>query len=169
MSKSIETKNTDDPYGLNRFVQAQTGDYEQAISEIRSGQKRSHWMWYIFPQFDGLGESATSKFYAIKSVDEAKAYLSHPLLGPRLLECTEAVLHVEEHSAYEIFGSPDDMKLKSCATLFAFASPPGSTFDKLLEKYFEGERDTRSIRLISRRALDQGYGDDNNRGLAPDG
>ncbi|MCE9562264.1 MAG: DUF1810 family protein [Planctomycetes bacterium] len=106
-----------DPYNLSRFVQAQEDDYEQALSEIRSGRKRSHWMWYVFPQYDGLGFSPTTKRYAIKSVAEAKAYLNHPVLGPRLMECAEAVVRVEGHSASEIFGSPDDMKLQSCATL----------------------------------------------------
>src|SRR5207245_341541 len=98
---------------------AQDGDYERALSEIRSGRKRSHWMWYIFPQFDGLGFSSTSRRYSIKSVAEASAFLNHPILGPRLIECTEAVLRVAGRSASEIFGFPDDMKLKSCATLFA--------------------------------------------------
>jgi uncharacterized protein (DUF1810 family) len=138
-----------DPYDLNRFVQAQEDDYERALSEIKSGRKRSHWMWYIFPQFDGLGFSTTSKRYSIKSVAEAKAYLSHPILGPRLTECVEAVLSVEGRSAYEIFGSPDDMKLRSCATLFASVSPKSSIFDQLLEKFFQGERDDKTLGLLN--------------------
>src|SRR5256885_6018416 len=97
-----------DPYDLGRFVRAQEDDYEQALAEIRSGRKRTHWMWYIFPQFDGLGFSSTSKRYSIKTVEEAKAYLAHPFLGPRLVECAEAVLQIEGRSAAEIFGSPDD-------------------------------------------------------------
>jgi uncharacterized protein (DUF1810 family) len=109
----------DDPHDLNRFVQAQEGVYERALSEIRSGRKRSHWMWYIFPQYEGLGFSSTSRRYSIKSLAEAQAYLAHPILGPRL----------------EIFGSPDDMKLRSCATLFACVSPAGSVFQRLLKKY----------------------------------
>jgi uncharacterized protein (DUF1810 family) len=137
-----------DPYDLNRFVQAQQSDYEQALSEVRSGQKRSHWMWYIFPQFDGLGSSATAQRYSIKSIAEAKAYLSHPVLGSRLIECAEAVLNVEQRSAYEIFGSPDNMKLKSCATLFASISPAGSVFEQLLDKFFQGEPDSRTLRLL---------------------
>jgi uncharacterized protein (DUF1810 family) len=137
-----------DPYDLNRFVQAQEDDYVLALAEIRSGQKRSHWMWYIFPQFDGLGHSSTSKRYSIKSVAEAEAYLRHPMLGPRLLECCEATLSVEEQSAREIFGSPDDLKLRSCATLFARVSPAGSVFDLLLDKYFQGGRDDRTLRLM---------------------
>jgi uncharacterized protein (DUF1810 family) len=138
-----------DPYDLNRFVQAQEDDYERALSEIKSGRKRSHWMWYIFPQFDGLGFSTTSKRYSIKSVAEAKAYLSHPILGPRLTECVEAVLSVEGRSAYDIFSSPDDMKLRSCATLFASVSPKSSIFDQLLEKFFQGERDDKTLGLLN--------------------
>ena len=137
-----------DPHNLNRFMQAHEGDYARALAEIRSGRKRSHWMWYIFPQFDGLGSSPTSKRYAIKSVAEAKAYLDHPVLGPRLLECAEAVLRVRGRSASEIFGSPDDMKLRSCATLFACVSPAGSVFHQLLDKYFQGERDGKTLRLL---------------------
>jgi uncharacterized protein (DUF1810 family) len=138
----------DDPHNLNRFVQAQEDDYDTALSEIKSGRKRSHWMWYIFPQLDGLGFSPTAKLYAIKTIAEAEAYLGHPLLGPRLLECCEAVLGVEGRSAFEIFGFPDEMKLKSCATLFACVSPPGSVFDRLLQKYFQGGRDEKTLRLL---------------------
>lgn len=139
---------TNDPYDLNRFVQAQKYDYEPALSEVKSGRKRSHWMWYIFPQFDGLGSSATSKRYSIKSAAEAYAYLIHPVLGPRLTECAEAVLAVEGRSANEIFGSPDDRKLKSCATLFAYVSPAGSVFERLIDKYFHGEHDRKTFRLL---------------------
>jgi len=121
---------------------------EEELAEIRSGRKRSHWMWYIFPQFDGLGFSSTSKRYAIKSAAEAEAYLGHPVLGPRLRECAEAVLRVEGRSAFEIFGPPDDMKVRSCATLFAHVSPVGSVFDRLLDKYYQGERDSKSLRLL---------------------
>ena len=137
-----------DPHDLGRFVDAQAGDYEQALAEIRSGRKRSHWMWYIFPQIDGLGFSSMSRRYSIKSVAEAEAYLAHPVLGPRLTECAEAALRVEGRSALEVFGPPDDMKLRSCATLFAHVSPPGSVFERLLSKYFDGERDERTLRLI---------------------
>ena len=137
-----------DPYSLNRFVQAQEGDYEQAMSEIRSGRKRSHWMWYIFPQYDGLGSSATSRQYSIKSLAEARAYLDHPVLGPRLLQCAQAAVGVEAQSASEVFGSPDDMKLRSCATLFAYVSPARSVFERLLDKYFRGERDDTTLRLL---------------------
>ena len=137
-----------DPYNLARFVQAQEADYDTAISEIRSGRKRSHWMWYILPQYDGLGTSATARHYAIKSVAEAEAYLRHPILGPRLKESIQAVLGIQGRSALEVFGSPDDMKLRSCATLFASISPADSVFDQLLGRYFGGERDDRTLRLI---------------------
>lgn len=116
--------------------------------EIRSGQKRSHWMWYIFPQMDGLGVSSASKRYSIKSLGEARAYLQHPILGPRLVACAEAVASVEDRSATEIFGSPDDEKLRSCATLFACVSSPGSVFDRLLGKYYWGRRDGKTLELL---------------------
>ncbi len=138
----------DDQYNLKRFVQAQANDYEQALSEIKSGRKRSHWIWYIFPQFDGLGFSSTSKRYAIKRLEEARAYLAHPILGPRLIECAEAVLGVPGRTAFEIFGSPDDVKLKSSATLFACVSPPGSVFDRLIDRYYHGERDSKTLGLL---------------------
>jgi uncharacterized protein (DUF1810 family) len=138
----------DDIYDLNRFVRAQENDYERALSEITSGQKRTHWMWYVFPQLDGLAFSPTAKRYAIKSIEEARAYLEHPILGPRLLNCAEAVVAVEGRSATEIFGSPDDLKLKSCATLFSCVTSPGSVFDRLLEKYYAGVRDGRTLELL---------------------
>src|SRR5258706_4591141 len=116
---------------LTRFVQAQADDFEQALAEIKRGRKESHWMWYIFPQFDGLGFSSTSQLYSIKSIAEAQAYLSHPILGPRLLECAEATLGVEGRSARKIFGPIDELKLRSCATLFASVSPAGSVFHRL--------------------------------------
>ena len=141
-----------DPHDLNRFVRAQEGaeevDYKQALSEIKSGRKTSHWIWYIFPQFDGLGSSTLAKQFSIKSVAEAEAYLRHPVLGPRLTECAEAVLSVRGRSAYGIFGSPDDLKLRSCATLFACVSPAGSVFDRLLDQFFQGERDPKTLRLL---------------------
>jgi uncharacterized protein (DUF1810 family) len=141
-----------DPYDLARFVEAQGHDYVQALSEIRSGQKRSHWMWYIFPQFYGLGFSPTSRRYSIRSLAEAEAYLQHPILGPRLLESAEATLGVEGRSALEIFGSPDDMKLRSSATLFASASPAGSVFEQLLDRYFSGEPDDKTLRLLGQES-----------------
>lgn len=140
---------TDDRYNLARFLQAQDSDYHIALAEIRRGRKRSHWMWYVFPQFAGLGMSPASQQYAIKSVAEAEAYLAHPILGPRLLECTETALAVEGRSATEIFGSPDDLKLRSCATLFASVSPQDSVFHRLIDKYFDGIADERTLRLIA--------------------
>jgi uncharacterized protein (DUF1810 family) len=148
MDDPSDSPTADDPYDLNRFLKAQEDDYEQALSEIKSGRKLTHWMWYIFPQFDGLAFSSTSKLYAIKSIEEARAYLAHPTLGRRLLECAEAAAGVEGRSATEIFGSPDDLKLRSCATLFACVSPPGSVFDRLLGKYYRGERDGKTLRLL---------------------
>ena len=140
----------DDPYDLGRFVQAQAGDYERALSEIRGGRKRSHWMWYIFPQIDGLGFSSMSRHYAIKSRAEAAAYLSHPILGSRLREIAEAALGVAEQSALDVFGSPDDQKLRSCATLFAAVSSEGSVFHHLLDTYFQGKPDERTLQLLDR-------------------
>jgi len=137
-----------DPYHLSRFLLAQEGDYARALSEIRGGRKQSHWMWYVFPQFEGLGLSPTSRRYSIKSLAEAKAYLDHPVLGPRLIECAEATLGVDGRSAREIFGAPDDLKLRSCATLFACVSPAGSVFDGLLAKYFQGVRDDKTLELM---------------------
>jgi uncharacterized protein (DUF1810 family) len=136
-----------DPYDLQRFVDAQEHVYERALSEIKSGRKRSHWMWFIFPQIDGLGASSMSKRYAIRSIAEAKAYLDHPLLGPRLLESAEAALAVQTSSALDLFGSPDDMKLRSCATLFASVSSEDSVFSQLINKYFDGKPDDRTLQL----------------------
>lgn len=119
-----------DPFDLARFTSAQDAVYDRALAEIRNGDKRSHWMWFIFPQIDGLGFSSTTKRYAIKSAGEARQYLAHAVLGPRLLECAEAVLAVEGRSASEIFGSPDDLKLKSCVTLFESVAGQDSVFGR---------------------------------------
>lgn len=139
-------------FDLSRFVTAQEGVYDRALREVKAGAKRSHWMWYIFPQVDGLGYSSTSKHYAIKSLDEARAYLAHPVLGPRLQECAQAVEAVTGRSALQIFGSPDDSKLKSCATLFAQVSPPDSVFHRLLTKYFQGHEDGKTLQLLEKTA-----------------
>lgn len=139
-----------DPYDLNRFVEAQEDDYERALEEIVAGRKRTHWMWYIFPQIDGLGFSSMSQRFSIKSLDEAKAYLDHPVLGPRLLRCAEAAMAVEGRSATEIFGSPDELKLKSCATLFAQVQPAGSVFQRLLAKYYMGTCDEKTLTALRR-------------------
>ena len=138
----------EDPFDLARFLRAQARDYETALTEIRSGRKQSHWMWFVFPQFEGLGFSQTSRHYSIKSIGEAEAYVTHPVLGPRLIECAQAALDVQGRSALEIFGSPDDSKLRSSATLFALVSPPGSVFQQILEKYFQGRRDERTLELV---------------------
>jgi uncharacterized protein (DUF1810 family) len=142
-----------DPFDLNRFVRAQGADYERAVAEIRSGRKRSHWMWYIFPQVAGLGQSPTSQRYAIGSLEEARAYLAHPILGPRLIACAEAAMSVNGRSAREIFGSPDDMKLKSSATLFALASSHESVFGQVIKKYFSGSRDEKTLQLLVQHAV----------------
>ena len=140
--------NATDPHELDRFVRAQEDVYELALAEMRAGRKRSHWMWFIFPQYDGLGSSAMSKRYAIRSVAEAEAYLRHPVLGPRLVTCCEAVVGARGRSAADIFGSPDDLKLRSCATLFASVSPSGSVFQRLLDRHFRGEPDRRTVELL---------------------
>ncbi len=148
MAEADQSCFENDPYGLSRFLDAQRHDYERALREICSGQKISHWMWYIFPQYDGLGFSSTAKRYAIKSIAEAKAYLNHPLLGSRLVTCAEAVLAIDRKSAAEIFGSPDDMKLRSCATLFAQISQRDSLFERLLFKFYQGEPDGKTLQLL---------------------
>ncbi len=137
-----------DPFELERFVSAQSGAYSRALAELRGGEKRSHWMWFIFPQIEGLGHSSTARHYSIKSIEEARAYLAHPVLGPRLLECAQAVLTVEGRSAADIFGYPDDMKLRSSMTLFAQVSEPDSVFVQVLEKYYHGRQDDRTLELL---------------------
>jgi len=138
----------DDPHDLDRFLRAQECDYEQARAEIVGGRKRTHWMWYVFPQFDGLSHSARSKHFAIKSIEEATAYLAHPVLGSRLLECAEAAVALNARSALEVFGSPDDLKLWSCATLFASLLPPGSAFHRVLAKYYDATPDPKTLKLL---------------------
>jgi uncharacterized protein (DUF1810 family) len=157
MTSSDDSGNKGDPYNLNRFVRAQEVDYKTALAELLRGRKRTHWMWYIFPQVAGLGFSSTSNIYSIKSVEEARAYLSHPVLGPRLLECAEAVLSVEGRPATEIFDYPDDLKMRSSATLFACMLPRGSVFDRLLEKYYGGEHDGRTLQFLDMKS-DDGQG-----------
>jgi uncharacterized protein (DUF1810 family) len=137
-----------DPYDLNRFIQAQAPVYAQALAEIRAGRKRSHWMWFIFPQLAGLGVSATAQRYAIRSRAGAEAYLAHPMLGPRLRECAEAALAIPSRTARQVFGTPDDLKLRSCATLFAAVSPAGSVFHRLLAHYFADTADERTLALL---------------------
>ena len=133
---------------LARFIAAQDRDYDQALSEIRAGRKQSHWMWYVFPQIEGLGSSETSRYYAIRNLQEAEAYLAHPVLGARLRESAQAILDVQGRSAHEILGSPDDLKLRSSATLFAAVAPEEPVFDRLLEKYYGGRRDEKTLTLL---------------------
>ena len=134
---------------LERFVTAQTPVYDQALKELQAGRKQSHWMWFVFPQFSGLGHSAMSQTYAIQSLDEARAYLAHPVLGRRLRECCQAVMNVRDKSARDIFGSPDDLKFCSSLTLFAEAAPQEVLFSNLLEKYFDGAPDEATLELLA--------------------
>lgn len=136
-----------DPFGLERFVEAQAGIYASAIEELRAGAKRSHWMWFIFPQLQGLGASPMARRYAISGMEEARAYLDHTLLGPRLIACTEALLALEARTAHDIFGSPDDLKLRSSMTLFSSASGD-VRFQAVLDKYYGGESDAATLRLL---------------------
>jgi uncharacterized protein (DUF1810 family) len=141
---------TADPYHLARFLDAQRSVYERALAELRAGRKRSHWMWYVFPQLAGLGFSATSQQYGITGRDEARAYLEHPVLGARLHECADALLTLPPGTtAGAVLGYPDDLKLRSCATLFAAVSPPGSVFHRLLERYFESRADERTMARLA--------------------
>lgn len=131
-----------------RFLDAQADIYAQVLDELRAGRKQSHWMWFIFPQFDGLGFSSISRFYAIKSLDEAREYLRHPLLGQRLVECTRIVNQLQGRSARQVFGPTDDVKFRSSMTLFELAAEPGSEFSAALDKYFDEERDGRTLELV---------------------
>jgi uncharacterized protein (DUF1810 family) len=140
----------DDRYGLERFVAAQDahGTYGRAVRELRAGMKLSHWMWFVFPQISGLGFSATAQRYAISSLDEARAYLEHPVLGPRLVECARILIATEGLSATDIFGGIDAMKLRSSMTLFASAAPEQPVFGEVLRKYFNGEPDEATIERL---------------------
>lgn len=137
-----------DVFDLGRFVEAQRGLYEQACAELRRGRKTGHWMWFVFPQIAGLGMSAMSQRYAIGSLDEARAYLGHSILGPRLREVFGIVNEIEGRTAEEIFGWPDDMKLRSSATLFGHATEENAEFVSVVEKYFGGEWDEKTLRLL---------------------
>ena len=133
---------------LKRFLEAQETDFATALAEIKRGRKQSHWMWYIFPQIASLGFSSTSKFYAIKDRDEAESYLVHPVLGKRLIEISNALLEIEGKTANQIFGSPDDVKLKSSMTLFGALDDANPVFQTVLDKYFGGAKDRRTLELI---------------------
>ena len=142
-----------DPHNLARFLTAKEGVYAHALAEIRAGRHRTRWMWFVFPQIQGLGSSWTTRSFAIKNRDEAAAYLAHPVLGPRLREICEALLDVDGKTASEIFGSPDDLKLRYCATLFAGVSERGSVFDRVLERFFGGKPDPRTLRLLRKGGM----------------
>lgn len=133
---------------LERFTEAQQNDYQTALAEIRSGSKRSHWMWYIFPQLTGLGSSANAQYFGIRDLAEATAYLAHPVLGERLKEITTTLLQLQSRDAHAIFGSPDDLKLRSCMTLFSLVPGAPALFDEVINAFFNGEKDERTIHLI---------------------
>ncbi len=135
-------------YDLTRFIKAQEVSYQDALEEIRQGMKQSHWMWFIFPQIDGLGRSETARYYAIKDIEEARQYLKHPILGKNLIEISKALLEVESDDASYVMGFPDDMKLKSSMTLFLEADPECTVFQQVLDKYFAGEKDQNTLKLI---------------------
>lgn len=135
---------------LQRFLDAQKSSYQTALTEIKNGKKRSHWMWYIFPQIQGLGFSETSKFYAIKDVSEAEAYLQHPVLGARLIEISKVAAELSSSNAMQVFGSPDDMKLKSSMTLFAALDDPNPVFQAVLNKFFGGKTDGQTLKMIGK-------------------
>jgi uncharacterized protein (DUF1810 family) len=138
-----------DPFDLQRFVDAQARVYHTVLAELRDGRKRSHWIWFVFPQIAGLGSSPTAARYAISSLDEARAYLAHPLLGPRLRECTQLVTRVKGRSVAQIFGSPDDLKVRSSMTLFARATSDNDDFVAVLDKYYDGAEDPLTVARLS--------------------
>jgi uncharacterized protein (DUF1810 family) len=135
-------------HDLERFVSAQEGVMDGVRAELRRGRKASHWMWFVFPQVAGLGSSSTAQHYAISGLDEARAYLAHPVLGPRLVECAALAAAVERGSAQQVFGYPDDLKLRSSMTLFARAAPDEPVFGAVLDRYFDGEPDPRTLQLL---------------------
>ncbi|KAB7727934.1 DUF1810 family protein [Rudanella paleaurantiibacter] len=138
-----------DPYNLHRFIDAQEGVYERALAEIQNGRKRSHWMWFIFPQLKDIGYSETSKFYGIANLDEATLYLENEILKHRLIEISTAVLSVHGKTANEIFGSPDDAKLRSCMTLFSLTANTDDVFEAVLTAYFNGQKDPKTLRILN--------------------
>jgi len=142
------TFSSNDQFDLQRFVDAQTPVFEQVISELRRGFKRTHWIWFIFPQIAGLGHSQMTKKFSLSSLAEAQAYIKHPLLGPRLRECTRLVNQVEGRSIQQIFGYPDDLKFRSSMTLFAQATPDNALFQEALQKYFNGELDSQTVERL---------------------
>lgn len=142
----------DDRFDLERFVKAHAGVYDVALGELRAGRKRSHWMWFVFPQLAGLGSSPTAQAYAIRSLQEARAYLAHPVLGRRLVECVQTVIAVGERSAGDIFGYPDELKFRSSLTLFLLAADGEAPFQQALDKYFDGRGDQATVQKLEREA-----------------
>lgn len=138
-------------YDLSRYVIAHQQDYQRALAEIQNGRKISHWMWYIFPQLRGLGRSSISQLYAIQNLEEAKAFLAHPYLGSHLVEISNALLSLKTNNPREVFGHPDDMKLKSSMTLFAHATKENQVFLAVLEKYYGGKQDSKTLMLLGKR------------------
>jgi uncharacterized protein (DUF1810 family) len=136
---------------LNRYLSAQEQDYDQALSEIRGGRKRTHWIWYIFPQIEGLGFSANAVYYAIRDLQEAAAYLKHPVLGRRLVEISRALLALDSDNATHVMGSPDDIKLRSSMTLFALVPGTDAVFGEVLVKFFGGKKDERTVAIVAGR------------------
>ncbi|MCC8139798.1 MAG: DUF1810 domain-containing protein [Lachnospiraceae bacterium] len=138
-------------YNLERFVKAQENSYETALSEIRNGRKRSHWMWYIFPQIIGLGRSGIAVYYSISDEGEARAYLQNDLLRNHLIEISSALLEIESSDPERVMGFPDNLKLQSCMTLFAEAAPDEEVFQKVLDKYFDGEKDSHTLQILGKQ------------------
>lgn len=138
------------PFDLERFVQAQDGVWSNVLAELRQGRKTSHWMWFVFPQLAQLGRSETARFYGLASLAEARAYMAHPVLGRRLLECVHVLLGLQDRSAHQVFGSPDDLKLCSCLTLFAQAAPEEAAFAQALAQYHEGRPDPLTLEILGR-------------------
>ncbi|MGF6391978.1 DUF1810 domain-containing protein [Pseudomonas plecoglossicida] len=135
-------------HDLERFVQAQDRVFDQVMQELQAGRKRSHWMWYMFPQLDGLGHSLMAERYGLSGIGEARAYLGHPLLGPRLEACVTALVQHSDKSAREILGSPDDLKLRSCLTLFGKVAPDNPLFQRALAQFYAGQPDARTLELL---------------------
>lgn len=135
-------------WNLERFVLAQQRNYADELREMQNGKKESHWIWYVFPQIRGLGSSHMSQKYALSGLEEARAYLAHPVLEPQLLECCQAALEIPTNDPREVFGFPDDVKFCSCLTLFALAEPSRPIFEELLDKFYDGKKDPRTIRIL---------------------